>query len=132
MDPRQRFRATDRLRITDAHAAKKPLSSGDRQADKARTEDIADQIAQLQNILYAEHKRKLLVILQGMDTSGKDGTIKGVFGKIDPLGIQTVGFRAPTPVEREHDFLWRIHQRVPAQGEIVIFNRSHYEDVVTT
>jgi PPK2 family polyphosphate:nucleotide phosphotransferase len=83
-------------------------------------------------MLYAEHGRKMLVILQGMDTSGKDGTVRGVFGQIDPLGVRSVAFKAPTSVERDHDFLWRIHQRLPGAGELVIFNRSHYEDVLIT
>ncbi len=72
----------------------------------------------------------MLVILQGMDTSGKDGTIRHVFKNIDPLGVRAVAFKAPTPPELERDFLWRVHQQVPANGELVIFNRSHYEDVL--
>jgi PPK2 family polyphosphate:nucleotide phosphotransferase len=126
------FRTPKALRVHDADAGRKPLAGADKQEDKQRTERFAQRIAELQNMLYAEHRRKLLVILQGMDTSGKDGTIKGVFGKIDPLGIRSVAFKAPTPAERDHDFLWRVHQQVPGAGEIVIFNRSHYEDVLIT
>jgi len=72
----------------------------------------------------------VLIVLQGMDTSGKDGTIRHVFKAVDPLGVRAVGFKAPTPSELAHDFLWRVHSQVPAKGEVVIFNRSHYEDVL--
>ena len=126
------LRVGRKLKVSDDAAGLKPLSSGDKAADKLRTIELAQEIAALQNVFYAEHGRKLLVVLQGMDTSGKDGTVKGVFGAIDPLGIRSVAFKAPSTVEREHDFLWRIHQQAPAQGEIVIFNRSHYEDVLIT
>jgi PPK2 family polyphosphate:nucleotide phosphotransferase len=72
------------------------------------------------------------VVLQGMDTAGKDGTIRHVFGEVDPLGVRAIGFRAPVGEELEHDFLWRVHRQVPRRGEIAIFNRSHYEDVLVT
>jgi PPK2 family polyphosphate:nucleotide phosphotransferase len=126
------FRAGKNFKVADAAAAAKPLSSGDKAEDKLQADKLAQEIAALQDVFYAERGRKLLVVLQGMDTSGKDGTVKGVFGRIDPLGIRTVAFKAPTTIEREHDYLWRIHRQLPAQGEIVIFNRSHYEDVLIT
>ncbi len=132
MKARGQFRASKNLKIADADAAAKPLSNGDKAADKLRVEELARNIAALQDVFYAEHQRKILVVLQGMDTSGKDGTVKGVFGATDPLGIQAVAFKAPTPVERDHDYLWRVHQQAPGKGEIVIFNRSHYEDVLIT
>ncbi|HCE09983.1 MAG TPA: polyphosphate kinase [Oxalobacteraceae bacterium] len=132
MKAQKLFRADKKQKVVDADAAMKPLSSGDKAQDKAHTEGLAQQIAALQNVFYADQSRKLLVVLQGMDTSGKDGTISGVFGKIDPLGIRSIPFKTPTAEERAHDFLWRIHRQVPAQGEIVIFNRSHYEDVLIT
>ena len=131
-DARSTLRTNRKLKVADDAAGGKPLSSGDKAADKARTLELAQEIAALQNVFYAEHGRKLLVVLQGMDTSGKDGTVKGVFGMIDPLGIRSVAFKAPSTTEREHDFLWRIHSQTPGQGEIVIFNRSHYEDVLIT
>ena len=131
-DARDALRARRKLQVKDDDAGIKPLSGGDKAADKARTLELAQEIATLQNVFYAEHQRKLLVVLQGMDTSGKDGTVKGVFGAVDPLGIRSVAFKAPSTVEREHDFLWRIHSQVPGQGEVVIFNRSHYEDVLIT
>lgn len=132
MEARQRFRTTRKLKVNDGDAAAKPLSGDNKVDDKLRVDQLAQQIAALQDVFYAEHRRKLLVVLQGMDTSGKDGTVRGVFGRIDPLGISSVAFKAPTSIEREHDFLWRIHQKVPGQGEIAIFNRSHYEDVLIT
>ncbi|MGI4847568.1 MAG: polyphosphate kinase 2 family protein [Janthinobacterium lividum] len=126
------FRIGKNLKLKDGNAAAKPLSSGDKAADKLEVERISARIGELQDIFYAEHQRKILIVLQGMDTSGKDGTIKGVFGNIDPLGIISVAFKAPSTTEKAHDFLWRIHGQVPAAGEIVIFNRSQYEDVVIT
>ncbi len=88
------------------------------------------RLEELQNLLYAESKHALLVILQGMDASGKDGLIKNVFGAVDPMGCRVYSFKAPTATELKHDFLWRIHQAVPEKGYINIFNRSHYEDVI--
>jgi len=84
----------------------------------------------LQDRLYAERKQSLLVVLQGMDTSGKDGTITHVVGNFNPQGVDITAFKAPTPEERRHNFLWRIKPHVPVQGDIAIFNRSHYEDVL--
>ncbi|MBC3869388.1 PPK2 family polyphosphate kinase [Undibacterium oligocarboniphilum] len=98
--------------------------------DKLQTLNLAEKIAEIQNVFVAAKQYKLLIILQGMDTSGKDGTVKGVFGQINPLGTRTVAFKAPVQVEKDHDYLWRVHREVPGSGEIVIFNRSHYEDVL--
>ena len=103
-----------------------------KQIDKLSTVILAEKISDFQNILYAQKQHKLLIVLQGMDTSGKDGTVRGVFGQTNPLGARSVAFKAPSTVEKEHDYLWRIHQEVPVKGEIVIFNRSHYEDVLVT
>lgn len=108
----------------------KPFSSGNKARDKARVEALALEVDRLQDLFYADRRFKLLVVLQGTDTAGKDGTIRGVFGKTSALGVHAVGWKAPTPEEKAHDFLWRIHQKVPGDGEIVIFNRSHYEDVL--
>jgi PPK2 family polyphosphate:nucleotide phosphotransferase len=110
--------------------AAKPFSTGDKLRDKTAVEALAAEIDGLQNLLYADMRYKLLVVLQGTDTSGKDGTLRGVFGRISPLGVHTVSWKAPTEDERAHDYLWRIHQQMPAAGEITIFNRSHYEDVL--
>ena len=87
-------------------------------------------IRNLQRKLYVERKHRLLVILQGLDGSGKDGTVRNVFTGIDPHGLRVVSFKAPTAEELDHDFLWRVHREVPAKGDVVVFNRSHYEDVV--
>jgi PPK2 family polyphosphate:nucleotide phosphotransferase len=102
--------------------------------DKAEIEiatmaDVAE-IDRLQDILYAEAKHAILVVLQGLDTSGKNGTIHKVFGPIDPLGVLATSFKAPTPAELAHDFLWRVHKVVPPVRVIGVFNRSHYEDVL--
>ena len=128
----QQFRATKKQKVVDVDAGAKPLSSGDKAEDKLQVDAIAQRIAELQDVLYAQHKHKILIVLQGMDTSGKDGTVRGVFGKIDPLGVRSVAFKGPTAVEKDHDYLWRIHQQVPGAGEFTIFNRSHYEDVLIT
>jgi PPK2 family polyphosphate:nucleotide phosphotransferase len=108
----------------------KPFSSGSKSKDQAAVQALALEIDTLQNLFYADGRYKLLVVLQGTDTSGKDGTVRGVFGQTSPLGVQTVGWKAPTEPERAHDYLWRIHQQVPAAGHITVFNRSHYEDVL--
>src|SRR5688572_4217918 len=84
----------------------------------------------LQRALYAEGTRALLVVLQGRDASGKDGTLRKVFGPLDPLGVSATSFKAPSELELRHDFLWRIHRAVPGWGTVGIFNRSHYEDVL--
>ncbi len=88
------------------------------------------ELARLQQVLYAEGKRSLLIVLQGMDTSGKDGTIRHVFSGVNPQGCSVVSFKAPSVIELAHDYLWRIHSQAPARGMITIFNRSHYESVL--
>jgi PPK2 family polyphosphate:nucleotide phosphotransferase len=110
--------------------ADKPFSSGDKARDKAAVAALATELDGLQELFYADRRYKLLVVLQGTDTSGKDGTIRGVFGEMSALGVHTASWKAPSEQERDHDYLWRIHQKVPAAGEIVLFNRSHYEDVL--
>jgi PPK2 family polyphosphate:nucleotide phosphotransferase len=104
--------------------------AGDKEVAKARTADDADAINGLQDRLYAESKRALLVVLQGIDCSGKDGTVRGVFNASGPIGVTVTPFKAPSTEERARDYLWRIHKAVPAKGFIGIFNRSHYEDVL--
>jgi PPK2 family polyphosphate:nucleotide phosphotransferase len=84
----------------------------------------------LQEAMYAESKHRLLIVLQAMDTGGKDGVIRSVFGNVNPQGCRVSSFKTPTAIELAHDYLWRIHQQTPGKGEIVIFNRSHYEDVL--
>lgn len=96
----------------------------------ARVRKLGERIDELQDALYAEGRRALLVVLQGRDTSGKDGAVRRVFGPLDPLGIVITSFKVPTPLELAHDYLWRVHQAVPPKGTIGVFNRSHYEDVL--
>jgi len=106
-------------------------TSGFRKAEaQDRLAALGSRLRELQEILAAERLRKVLVVLQGMDTSGKDGTIAHVFENVNPQGVRVARFAVPTPEELAHDFLWRVHARAPAAGELVIFNRSHYEDVL--
>jgi PPK2 family polyphosphate:nucleotide phosphotransferase len=102
----------------------------DKKAAKAQTEQNAARINELQDMLYAEGRRALLVVLQGTDTSGKDGTIRHVFNQTGPLGVSVAAFKRPSEEELAHDFLWRAHIACPRRGTIGIFNRSHYEDVL--
>ncbi|WP_034296238.1 PPK2 family polyphosphate kinase [Herbaspirillum sp. RV1423] len=132
MKIREQFRAGKKIDIKDDNAAAKPLLSGDKAADRLQTQQIAAQIGEQQAMLYAVHDRKVLVVLQGMDTSGKDGTVVGVFGGVNPQGMRIVSYKAPSQRELQHDYLWRVHQQVPIKGELAIFNRSHYEDVLIT
>lgn len=108
----------------------KPFSLGNKAADQAAVASLAEELDALQNLFYADGRHKLLVVLQGTDTSGKDGTVRGVFARTSPLGVHTVGWKAPTEAELDHDYLCRIHQKAPGAGEMMIFNRSHYEDVL--
>ena len=116
--------------LSDFDPGAKPFSSGDKASDKETVDALALELDGLQNLFYADRRFKLLVVLQGTDTSGKDGTLRGVFSRMSPLGVHTAAWKAPSEDERAHDYLWRIHQKVPAAGEIMIFNRSHYEDVL--
>ncbi len=106
--------------------------TGDKPDTIALLDQLSAQLAQLQNMLYAEGKHKVLVVLQAMDTGGKDGVIRRVFSGVNPQGVRVANFKAPTAEELSHDFLWRVHQHVPPTGMIQIFNRSHYEDVLIT
>lgn len=104
----------------------------DKIATKARTASILEELNDLQNLLYAESKHSILIVIQGMDASGKDGAIRNVFGTFNPQGVTVKSFKTPTADELAHDFLWRVHQHTPPKGMIQIFNRSHYEDVLIT
>jgi PPK2 family polyphosphate:nucleotide phosphotransferase len=92
--------------------------------------ELNQRLEELQELLYAGHKHKVLIVLQAMDTGGKDGVIRHVFDGANPQGVRVAGFKKPTPIELDHDYLWRVHDQVPGRGEMVIFNRSHYEDVL--
>lgn len=102
----------------------------DKNEAKEALEALTGELEALQELLYAERKHKLLVVLQGMDTSGKDGTIRHVFEGVNPQGVRVASFKVPTPIELDYDYLWRVHLQTPGRGEVVIFNRSHYEDVL--
>ena len=148
MKARDQLRAGKNFKLREDDAGAKPLrgngnnssngsnnsdsKSGIKQDERDLTLQLTDRIAVLQEMLYARRQRKVLLVLQGMDTSGKDGTITALFNRINPMGLRAVGFKAPGAAELAHDFLWRIHQQVPVGGEIAIFNRSHYEDVLIT
>ena len=104
----------------------------DKQETKDKTVKILEELDDLQNLLFAENKHSILVVIQGMDASGKDGVIRNVFTSMNPQGVNVKSFKAPTPEELNHDFLWRIHSHAPSKGMIQIFNRSHYEDILIT
>ncbi|RQO31242.1 polyphosphate kinase [Taibaiella sp. KBW10] len=108
-----------------------PKSISKEQAKK-EMEILFEEIDELQNMLYAEHKHSLLIIIQGMDASGKDGLVRDVFSHVNPSGVVVHSFKVPTEEELSHDFLWRIHSKVPGKGMIHVFNRSQYEDVLVT
>jgi PPK2 family polyphosphate:nucleotide phosphotransferase len=102
----------------------------DKEEAKAEALKLNRELEKLQELLYAERKHKVLIILQAMDTGGKDGVIRSVFEGVNPSGVRVESFKVPSQIELDHDYLWRIHQHTPGKGEIVIFNRSHYEDVL--
>ncbi len=110
--------------------ASTPHSPGGRSQTELATADLKLELADLQNRLRAEESRSVLLLLQGMDASGKDGTAKAVFSAVNPMGVRVASFNVPTEDELAHDFLWRIHKETPPRGHIGIFNRSHYEDVL--
>ncbi len=104
----------------------------DEEETKAALPAIYEELDELQNVLYAQGKYAVLIVLQGMDASGKDGLIKNVFSSVNPQGIIVQSYKVPTAEELSHDFLWRIHKHAPAKGMIQVFNRSHYEDIIVT
>ncbi len=104
----------------------------DKQETKEKMQTIISELDELQNLLFAENKHSVLVVIQGMDASGKDGVIRNVVGRLNAQGVNVRCYKAPTPEELAHDFLWRIHQFAPAKGMIEVFNRSHYEDILIT
>lgn len=103
---------------------------GGKEAALAEFEKLNKKLESLQELLFAERKHKVLIVLQAMDAGGKDGAIRRVFEGVNPSGVRVASFKAPTAEELDHDYLWRIHKQVPGKGEMVIFNRSHYEDVL--
>jgi PPK2 family polyphosphate:nucleotide phosphotransferase len=110
--------------------SEKGAFEGDKKEGEKALLALNDQLEALQEMLYAEHKHRVLIVLQAMDTGGKDGTIRHVFEGVNPQGVRVTSFKVPTQEELDHDYLWRVHKQTPGRGEIVIFNRSHYEDIL--
>jgi PPK2 family polyphosphate:nucleotide phosphotransferase len=123
-------RPGDKISLNDRTALPpRSLDADDDLLDK-KMDKLRARLGELQNALYAESKQSLLVVLQGRDAGGKDGTIRRVFSSVNPQGCTVTAFKRPTPIELAHDYLWRVHAAIPSQGGIGIFNRSHYEDVL--
>lgn len=127
---RYRIKPDGKVRLDDYSPDDHGSWSGKKEEGQVRLVQLRHELDSLQNLLYAEHKHKVLVILQAMDTAGKDGTIRSVFEGVNPQGVRVANFKVPTGVELDHDFLWRVHAQVPAKGELVVFNRSQYEQVL--
>lgn len=127
---RYRIEARRKLDLGALDPSDTSLVKGGKSSAAKPLRQYNERLAELQDLLYAEHQHKLLIVLQGMDTAGKDGTIRRVFEGMDPVGVRVASFKVPTEEELGHDFLWRVHRQVPGKGEVVIFNRSHYEDVL--
>lgn len=130
MEAFKKYRISPKNTLKDIDPSDKPFSFGTKKDELQRLDELAVELDDLQNTLYAGKRRKVLLILQGLDTSGKDGTIRWVFSRTSPLGVHVAAFKAPSERERAHDFLWRCHAVVPADGELTVWNRSHYEDVL--
>jgi PPK2 family polyphosphate:nucleotide phosphotransferase len=126
---RHRIRPGSRVRLDEIDPADVGKHDDEEAARAGLARDL-ERLAELQDVLYAEHRRAVLVILQGMDTAGKDGTIQHVMRGVDPSGCEVAPFKVPSDEEAAHDFLWRAHRAAPRRGHITIFNRSHYEDVL--
>jgi PPK2 family polyphosphate:nucleotide phosphotransferase len=127
---RYRVRPDSKVDLSDHDPKDTRAYHGDKDEAKEELDELTDRLEVLQELLYAEHKHRLLIVLQGMDTSGKDGVIRHVFEGVNPQGVRVASFKVPTLEELDHDYLWRVHKQAPGRGEIVIFNRSHYEDVL--
>lgn len=127
---RYRVKPASKVHLSDWEPADKSAFAGGKKAGEQRIAALNRELEELQELLYAEGKHKVLIVLQAMDTGGKDGTIRHVFDGVNPQGVKVASFKKPTPTELAHDYLWRVHQQTPGNGEIVIFNRSHYEDVL--
>ena len=121
-----------KVRLSKWDADDTDIIGKDKSDARDRLDEYRARLETLQELLYAEGRHKLLIVLQAMDTAGKDSTIRHVFQGVDPLGVKVASFKAPTPYELARDYLWRVHHHVPGAGEIAIFNRSHYEDVLIT
>lgn len=127
---RYRVRPGGPIKLSEWDPNEKSAFPGDKSEGRERLFELNERLEHLQELLYAEHKHKVLIVLQAMDSGGKDGIIRHVFEGVNPQGVRVESFKKPTPEELDHDYLWRVHHQVPGKGEIVIFNRSHYEDVL--
>lgn len=127
---RYRVKPGHRVKLSDIDPDDTALVPDGKEKGQRKAAKLGKRLATLQELLYAEHKRRVLVVLQGMDTSGKDGTVRHVVGPMNPQGVRIVSFKKPSATELERDYLWRVHANVPGDGELVVFNRSHYEDVL--
>ena len=127
-----RVEPDSKLDLDDIDTDGAEQAPGDKHETKERTAELGAEITELQGRLWAESKRSVLVVLQALDAGGKDGTVKRVFSSVNPMGVHAVSFKAPSSLELSHDFLWRIYRELPERGQIGIFNRSHYEDVLIT
>lgn len=125
-----RIRPSSEVDLTAIPSTDESLFPVDKKEGEELMKQFAKEIDELQTLLYAESKQRLPIIFQAMDTGGKDGTIRSVFDKMDPQGIRVASFKRPSSLELAHDYLWRIHSQVPQNGQVVIFNRSHYEDIL--
>ena len=129
-DETYRVPVKGKIKLKDYDPNDSRLFDGNKKDNKEALLKLNTELAALQEQLYAEGKHRLLIVLQAMDTGGKDGVIRAVFEGVNPQGVKVASFKVPTPVELSHDYLWRVHQQTPGKGEMVIFNRSHYEDVL--
>ena len=120
----------EKVKLRDIDPDATPDFRGSKAAAEEKREKVRATLDELQELMWAEHRQRLLIVLQGMDTSGKDGTIRYLMDGFNAASARVASFKKPTQPELDHDFLWRIHKEVPGSGEIVIFNRSHYEDVL--
>jgi PPK2 family polyphosphate:nucleotide phosphotransferase len=127
---RYRVKPSEKIKLVNFDPEDKSGFDGGKEAGEAKLTTLIQELDRLQDVLYAEHKQKILIVLQAMDTAGKDGIIRRVFEGVNPVGVRVTSFKVPTPPEADHDYLWRIHAQVPAKGEMMIFNRSHYEQVL--
>jgi PPK2 family polyphosphate:nucleotide phosphotransferase len=127
---RYRVELGSRVDLSERDPNDKSAFPGRKKEGRKQLLALNRRLEELQELLYAEHTHKVLIVLQAMDSGGKDGTIRHVFEGVNPQGVRVAGFKVPTPEELAHDYLWRVHKQVPGKGEIVIFNRSHYEDVL--
>ena len=124
------YRADGKFKLSKIDPGDTPFAKGSEAQQRELLDELATELDKLQNKLYAEGRRKVLLVLQGMDTSGKDGTIRWVFSRTSPLGVRVYAFKAPNETELAHDYLWRCHAVAPRSGQLMVWNRSHYEDVL--